>query len=848
MPKSTSGRGPSKNMPKQRSCGTMPVHERLLRTAPGYRAARDASENRAMRAAMLGVAGRSGCTKIPVVVHVVHNTPEQNISDEQIESQIEVLTADFRKKNADIGSVPAVFAPLAADARIEFELADVDPDGNATDGITRTATAKTEFVDDDSVKFSSSGGHDAWPSDHYLNIWVCPLGDSLLGYAQFPGGPAETDGVVILHSAFGTTGTAAAPFDRGRTATHEVGHWLDLRHIWGDDGTGCAGDDFVADTPNQGGANVGKPTFPSVSCGNGPNGDMFMNYMDYVDDAAMMMFTAGQVTRMQAALDSTRSAIGTSIPCGGKPLPKEPIKELPKEPIKEFPKDGPKDFPKEPIKELPKEPIKEFPKDGPKDFPKEPIKEFVKDLPKDPPKDLPKDGIKDFPKEFHKDPIQEPGKSLFADNPPKSITDPPKSFFEPPVDFPFGGGFPGVPGRRWRRNAVRPRDSGGRHAGADGGRASIHRGARAARASAPRAVHPPRRRRTARRGRPRGMARSRRSLPAARLADGVATRMILIVSHPNNGHVDAVRRHLHAESVVVDTASFPKALGLAAALSNGRECLELKLPSSEALCLCKVGAVWYRRISPYGFHEDLTDSTAQLFAWSETNEALLGVWYSMGCFWMNPPTADEVAQRKIRQLQVARRVGLSIPDTLVTNEPETAEDFVSRHGVGSVVRKAFRNIAQAPRETLLMRAEDVELLDSVRYAPVIFQRYVPADLDLRVTVVEDDIFAASFRSEAQYAADYRPGIASAKTEPYELPPQVAEKLLQLMRAFDLQYGAIDLRVTPDGDHVFLEVNPAGEYLFVSERTGQPIPAAIAASLERHDRAASRGERHDALPC
>jgi hypothetical protein len=141
-------------------------------------------------------------------------------------------------------------------------------------------------------------------------MWVCQLSSNLLGYAQFPGGPAQTDGVVILHSAFGTTGTAAAPFDRGRTATHEIGHWLNLFHIWGDDGTGCNGTDEVDDTPNQADENTGCPGFPSPSCANDPNGDMFMNYMDYTDDACMFMFTAGQVTRMQAALDGPRSSIG----------------------------------------------------------------------------------------------------------------------------------------------------------------------------------------------------------------------------------------------------------------------------------------------------------------------------------------------------------------------------------------------------------------------------------------------------------------------------------------------------------------------------------------------------------
>ena len=315
--------------------------------------------------------------------------------------------------------------------------------------------------------------------------------------------------------------------------------------------------------------------------------------------------------------------------------------------------------------------------------------------------------------------------------------------------------------------------------------------------------------------------------------------MILIVSFPDNQHVEQVRKHLTVESIVVDTASFPVSLGLSAALSRERECLQLALPGGRDICLCQVGAVWYRRIRPYEFHGDLQDQTARLFAWSEANEALLGVWYSLNCFWMNPPTGDEVSQRKIRQLQVARQVGLAIPDTLVTNQPETARQFIEAHGVGNVIRKAFRNIAQAPRETHLLREEDLSLLETVRYAPVIFQRFVPADLDLRVTVVEGEIFAAAVSSEEQYAADYRPGLASAKVVPYELPPAVAEKLLELMRIFGLQYGAIDFRVTPDGDHVFLEVNPVGEYLFISQRTGQPIPAAIAASLERHDRARSK---------
>jgi glutathione synthase/RimK-type ligase-like ATP-grasp enzyme len=310
--------------------------------------------------------------------------------------------------------------------------------------------------------------------------------------------------------------------------------------------------------------------------------------------------------------------------------------------------------------------------------------------------------------------------------------------------------------------------------------------------------------------------------------------MILIISFPDSDHVERVRQHLRMPSMVVDTSWFPVALGLEARLAAGTEGLRFALPDGERLDLADVGAVWYRRPRSLELHQDLVDGTARRFAWSESNEALLGVWYALECFWMNHPIADEVAQRKIRQLQAARRIGLSVPETLVTNQPAAAEDFVARHGPGRVIRKAFRNIAEAPRETTLVRQEDLAVIDAVRYAPVIFQRYVAADADLRVTVVEDDVFAAAIRSTADHQTDYRLGLASATVTPYRLPHDVTARLLELMKVLELSFGAIDMRLTPEGEHVFLEVNPAGEFLFVSERTGQPIPAAIAACLQRHD--------------
>jgi hypothetical protein len=288
----------------------MVVHELLAETKPEYRRRRLQVEEQTRKSLESGLAMRTVAklVTIPVVVHVVHRTKEENISDAQVRSQIKVLNDDFRAKNADTKKVPDVWKSLVIDSNIQFELAKTDPDGKSTNGITRTATTVPSFGPDDGVKKKRSGGVPPWPTDRYLNIWVCNLGEGLLGYAQFPGGPAATDGVVILYTAFGTSGTAAAPFNKGRTATHEVGHYLNLRHIWGDRND-CSGNDFVADTPAARESNSGKPKFPHVTCNNGPSGDMFMNYMDYVDDDAMFMFTSGQVARMNAALAGPRKKL-----------------------------------------------------------------------------------------------------------------------------------------------------------------------------------------------------------------------------------------------------------------------------------------------------------------------------------------------------------------------------------------------------------------------------------------------------------------------------------------------------------------------------------------------------------
>jgi hypothetical protein len=289
-----------KKEPKlRRSCGAMAAHMALLEQYPAFRANQmrlegATSDRRDMGADLT----KAKIVTIKTVVNVVYNTDAQNISQAQINSQFTAMNKDFRATNPDKSGTPAPWIGLVTDSRIQFKLVKV----------TRTQTTQTGFTFDDKVKKAATGGIAPFQPTTHLNLWVTPLTGGLLGYAQFPGGPTATDGVVINVSAFGTIGTAQDPFKKGRTATHEIGHYFNLRHIWGDT-PDCSGSDMVADTPNCAGPNTGMPTWPVVTCNNGPNGDMFMNYMDYTDDAGMFMFTSQQVLRMRAALETLRASL-----------------------------------------------------------------------------------------------------------------------------------------------------------------------------------------------------------------------------------------------------------------------------------------------------------------------------------------------------------------------------------------------------------------------------------------------------------------------------------------------------------------------------------------------------------
>lgn len=320
----------------QRNCASMDYHDHTLATGS------NSSENlikaesfisRALNTPRVlatppGITGSVPVIRIPVVVHILYNHPLQNIPDEQIFSQLKILNQDFRKLNTDLLQIPEKFRALAADCQFEFQLATTDMKGQPTNGIIRKATSIQVFGLDDRIKFSELGGDDAWDASSYLNIWVGNLAGGLIGYSSPLGGAVDRDGIVVRFNSIGNTGTARAPFNRGRTLTHEIGHWMGLFHIWGDS---YCGDDRVEDTPPQQSASTGCPSGNIPSCTN--SGNMYMNFMDLTDDACMGMFTTGQRRRMRAAFEaggprySLLNSHAFSLPAGSNPTEQEDLQK-----------------------------------------------------------------------------------------------------------------------------------------------------------------------------------------------------------------------------------------------------------------------------------------------------------------------------------------------------------------------------------------------------------------------------------------------------------------------------------------------------------------------------------------
>ncbi|MEN2402235.1 zinc metalloprotease [Flavobacterium sp. MC2016-06] len=285
----------------RRGCATQEVLEAQLKADPMLAIRMNEIEAFTSKQALSNFTGRlvNGKIEIPVVVNVLYRTTAENISAAQIQTQIDVLNKDFNALNSDYSSVPALFSGVKANVGITFVL----------DQIIRKTTTKTSWGTNDAMKKTAQGGLAPTSPTTKLNLWACTIGGGILGYAQFPGGASATDGVVIDPKYFGLSGSANAPYNLGRTATHEVGHWMNLRHIWGD---ATCGSDLVSDTPTHNTANYGVPAYPHYSTCSGTPVEMTMNYMDYTDDNAMYMFSTGQKARMAAifATGGPRAAFG----------------------------------------------------------------------------------------------------------------------------------------------------------------------------------------------------------------------------------------------------------------------------------------------------------------------------------------------------------------------------------------------------------------------------------------------------------------------------------------------------------------------------------------------------------
>ncbi|MBC7814109.1 MAG: alpha-L-glutamate ligase [Burkholderiales bacterium] len=320
--------------------------------------------------------------------------------------------------------------------------------------------------------------------------------------------------------------------------------------------------------------------------------------------------------------------------------------------------------------------------------------------------------------------------------------------------------------------------------------------------------------------------------------------MILIVSSEQDLHTTTVMEHLahfNAKVRLLDFTDYPQRAQLALHYhSHFDSNYTLALPTASQVAtfpfpLAECRVIWWRRPQSYEIHPEISDPSHRAFAFTECSEAFEGLWLALDSFWVNHPIRTQEGGRKAYQLKLAQRLGMDIPQTLITNSPQQAREFVDALGADRTIYKAFSATASHWRETRLLKAEEMALLDNVRFAPVIFQEYIPAEVDLRITVIGDEIFpAAIYSQESAYPVDFRMDMGMTRVEPYTLPGIVTAQLRQLMKRLGLVYGAIDMRLTPDGRFVFLEVNPAGQWLFIEQRTGQPITETFAQMLMERD--------------
>jgi glutathione synthase/RimK-type ligase-like ATP-grasp enzyme len=320
--------------------------------------------------------------------------------------------------------------------------------------------------------------------------------------------------------------------------------------------------------------------------------------------------------------------------------------------------------------------------------------------------------------------------------------------------------------------------------------------------------------------------------------------MILLISYPKNSHTYRQTQILARELArlgrqdvyIVDLSAFPMRMSLSMSMSyasSGENRYRLQLADGSQIPMEEVRAIWWHHFLPFAERFEYPDALQpahRRFAIKEAETALRGLWLTSDALWINDVQREEAASHKPWQLALAQDVGLSIPDTLITNNPEEARQYWAKYP-GEIIYKAFHSTDSHCRlETRLLKSEEEALAASIQLTPVIFQRYIPARHDLRITIVGDRIFAAEIHTQqAKYQVDVRmdPHIPCF---PHTLPADLEQKLLTFMKRLGLEYGAIDMRLTPDGEYVFLEINPSGYYSYIEEATGQPITRTLAEKL------------------
>ncbi len=319
--------------------------------------------------------------------------------------------------------------------------------------------------------------------------------------------------------------------------------------------------------------------------------------------------------------------------------------------------------------------------------------------------------------------------------------------------------------------------------------------------------------------------------------------MILIVSSEQDEHTQAVLRclkQMHKPTTVLDLAHFPQQAQLAinfGARDGGQKSVLSNYESDLSFSECR--AVWWRRPRPFLLHPEVTDKTSRAFAYTECMAAISGLWLALDGFWVNHPMREEEALRKAYQLKIAQQVGFAIPPTLITNNPNRARAFVHRHGFDQTVSKSFSAGDQSWHETSLAQAQTTVPLDAVCYAPVIFQERIQTQVDLRIVVIDGTMFPIAIGArENEHKIEHRMTVGRLHGASFDLPGIVVERISMLMQRLGLVYGVVDLRLTPDGQYVFQEVNPSGSWLWLEECTKLPMTQTFAWFLASQDEQSS----------